>query len=59
MSENTQQKERIAKALSNRGIEPTEEAINEIVAKGGTTVAINDYIQNQKSQQPVPQEVVT
>ncbi len=46
------QKEKIAKALVNRGIEPTDQVVEEIAKRGGTTAAINEYL---KEQTPTPQ----
>ncbi|MGB3512984.1 MAG: hypothetical protein WBA93_27980 [Microcoleaceae cyanobacterium] len=53
MSENKQQRDRIAKALNNRGLEPTEQAINSVIELGGTTAAVNQYTE---SIQPQPQQ---
>ncbi|MDJ0516020.1 MAG: hypothetical protein QNJ74_07050 [Trichodesmium sp. MO_231.B1] len=46
-----QQRERIGKALSNRNIQPTDEAIDKIIEKGGTTAAINEFIREQQPEQ--------
>ncbi len=46
-----QQRERIGKALSNRNIQPTDEAIDKIIEKGGTTAAINEFIKEQQPEQ--------
>ncbi len=52
----TQQRERIAKALSNRNIQPTDEAIDKIIEKGGTTAAINEFIKEQQPEKDVVQQ---
>ncbi len=51
-----QQRERIAKALSNRNIQPTDEAIDKIIEKGGTTAAINEFIKEQQPEKDVAQQ---
>ncbi|NES88601.1 hypothetical protein [Okeania sp. SIO2B9] len=51
-----QQRERIVKALSNRNIQPTDEAIDKIIEKGGTTAAINEFIKEQQPEKDVVQQ---
>ena len=52
MSENVQQRERIAKNLTNRGIEVTDEIIDQIIANGGTTAAVNEFVKSKQPQKP-------
>lgn len=51
-----QQRERIGKALSNRNIQPTDEAIDKIIEKGGTTAAINEFIKEHQPEKDVVQQ---